>query len=899
MLIRLKQAKILKIAVYLFIATTAIFLSASFTLAAPDVGLDKVGDIGLSNAVDLRIIIARIIRIFIGLLGILAVGLIIYAGFLWMTSAGDEQKIEQAKNILKNAVIGLIIILSAFAIASFILNLLVGATSGGQNGPGDGPPSRYGLSALGNGIIQSHYPARDQKEVPRNTSIIITFREPMKADTLCLPLGATACNNSDINKNIIRIFKQDEEAVCVAGATPSSQCTSLTEAKVYSTDGKTFVFVPINYLGSPSEYINYTVYLGNGLLRQSGEKAFPGISGDYGWSFEISNKIDLDPPIVKNNGVFPLPDNVKDTTVPGVGNQAEGTITVNSPRVYRAAAASVSTANSAWSATVTVDESCSQSGTFTVNTDSNPSIVRLKDISNRLLGQGTINGKTVAFSLCNLKLTLDSGSFAINSLWTVTIAPMIAADTITVGNITYTASNVEDIPKFNFEAISADTRDIAESIRNVLRNNPEAVASRGATRSIVKITAKLAGAAGNSINLSSSNAARLPVVAMAGGLDKVDNVTVNSMKDQPMNTAIQINFNEAIMPLTVSGTTDEVKDFIKVVNANPAAKPTAAAPGDKSCAVDADCKSFVCDNGTCTGVNEYLKGKFAISNQYQTVEFLSDKECGFNTCGEKIYCLPANSHLKVELMAASLISCEKDRAADNGLCVDKSPFNTCDLTRKFCRDNVDANKYFPQADKTKATIVDGIVDAAFNSLDGNRNDSAYGPIPNVYYNENTKAATDSDNYKWSFFISNILDLTPPKIKTTTPIINGVNVPLVDKLTLNFDKVMLSSRLTTGSLMIQNGKQNIQHYLLNLRSLADQPVGYWVTNEGRLNNSGEIISTNAFINHSSFNPSATYKAQAGSGLKDIYQNCFLPCSSENLTGIPSCCDGVPQDKASCP
>ncbi|MBT4942044.1 MAG: hypothetical protein HON29_03300, partial [Candidatus Magasanikbacteria bacterium] len=74
-------------------------------------------------------IVARIINIFLGLLGVIAVGLMIYAGVVWMSSAGDETKIATAKKILVNATIGLAIIMSSWAIASFILNKL-GVASG-------------------------------------------------------------------------------------------------------------------------------------------------------------------------------------------------------------------------------------------------------------------------------------------------------------------------------------------------------------------------------------------------------------------------------------------------------------------------------------------------------------------------------------------------------------------------------------------------------------------------------------------------------------------------------------------------------------------------------------------------------------------------------------------------
>jgi len=127
------MTKIIKKILLIVCLLIAVFTVAHFALAL-DVGLDEVSsEIGLA-VVDPRIIVARVINIILGFLGIIAVGLIIYAGWLWMTAAGNEERIQQAKKILINAVIGLVIILSSFAIASFILSRLIAATSGGSGG---------------------------------------------------------------------------------------------------------------------------------------------------------------------------------------------------------------------------------------------------------------------------------------------------------------------------------------------------------------------------------------------------------------------------------------------------------------------------------------------------------------------------------------------------------------------------------------------------------------------------------------------------------------------------------------------------------------------------------------------------------------------------------------------
>lgn len=64
--------------------------------------------------------VGQMVGSIISFIGVILLLLVIYAGFLWMTSAGNEKKTEQAKNILTSAIIGLIIVLSAYAITAFI-----------------------------------------------------------------------------------------------------------------------------------------------------------------------------------------------------------------------------------------------------------------------------------------------------------------------------------------------------------------------------------------------------------------------------------------------------------------------------------------------------------------------------------------------------------------------------------------------------------------------------------------------------------------------------------------------------------------------------------------------------------------------------------------------------------
>jgi len=81
---------------------------------------------GYGPAQDPRVTTAVMIRTFLGVIGIIFVILTIYAGATWMLSAGNEEKITKAKNILKASVIGLIIVLSAYAITSLAIRLALG-----------------------------------------------------------------------------------------------------------------------------------------------------------------------------------------------------------------------------------------------------------------------------------------------------------------------------------------------------------------------------------------------------------------------------------------------------------------------------------------------------------------------------------------------------------------------------------------------------------------------------------------------------------------------------------------------------------------------------------------------------------------------------------------------------
>lgn len=68
--------------------------------------------------------LATIVRGALSLLGLIFISLIVYAGFLWMTAGGDDKRVGKAKDIIQQAIIGLAITLSAYAITNFVVTKL-------------------------------------------------------------------------------------------------------------------------------------------------------------------------------------------------------------------------------------------------------------------------------------------------------------------------------------------------------------------------------------------------------------------------------------------------------------------------------------------------------------------------------------------------------------------------------------------------------------------------------------------------------------------------------------------------------------------------------------------------------------------------------------------------------
>jgi hypothetical protein len=320
---------------------------------AADIGENAAAvnqEVGLTTT-DVRTYVSLIIRGFMGLLGLVAVLLFLYAGFLWMTAQGNEDKVKTAKKIMVDAVIGLVIILAAYSIAMFIVRLVLGdGGAGGAGGVGGGGgtstlfASTRGRSELGNGIIEYHYPEPGQMNVARNTKIAITFKRPLALSSVIKNYDDKGTYSLDddtvggvpvtpetaleLNTDNIRLIAQADLGAAVDGTSDeqfdgrypldksiADPAPSLrkTEVKLAydALDRQTITVKPVTYLGSASAAVNYRVALRGGdggvkvwdrperpedppRLRAAFPKTYP--DGAYYWNFTTGTVVDTTPP---------------------------------------------------------------------------------------------------------------------------------------------------------------------------------------------------------------------------------------------------------------------------------------------------------------------------------------------------------------------------------------------------------------------------------------------------------------------------------------------------------------------------------------------------------------------------------------------------------------------------
>lgn len=115
-----------------------VFLSPLVSSASTQTGLEQAAKEGFSGTpaiTDIPQAIGKIVGLALSFIGLAFFVLMIYGGFIWMFARGNDQDVQKAKDLIQAAIIGLIIVLAAYAITVFIGNALTGggtSSSGAQ-----------------------------------------------------------------------------------------------------------------------------------------------------------------------------------------------------------------------------------------------------------------------------------------------------------------------------------------------------------------------------------------------------------------------------------------------------------------------------------------------------------------------------------------------------------------------------------------------------------------------------------------------------------------------------------------------------------------------------------------------------------------------------------------------
>lgn len=108
--------------------TVAIFVFLPQILLAANPALDKLNSVATDNgpyqktsqAVSLSDLVGVVVQAALALIGSVFLILMVYAGYNWMTARGEEEKVARARDTITRAFIGLIIVVGAYAIWSFV-----------------------------------------------------------------------------------------------------------------------------------------------------------------------------------------------------------------------------------------------------------------------------------------------------------------------------------------------------------------------------------------------------------------------------------------------------------------------------------------------------------------------------------------------------------------------------------------------------------------------------------------------------------------------------------------------------------------------------------------------------------------------------------------------------------
>ncbi|OQB44510.1 MAG: hypothetical protein BWY03_00032 [Parcubacteria group bacterium ADurb.Bin159] len=296
--------KTLNIFLILIIIGTVLGITSPVFAAELTEGMEEVLTTSQLPTTPLVTVIGNIIKWVLGFLGLIATIIIIIGGFQWMSSGGNQEKIDKAKKLMINGLIGLIIVVLAYSISWFIIraiekDILTNEEIIGKECDISGTCS--GCLRCLNGIWQFDNSCLNCEDVPPPgpSPFYIKNIAPLKGVTVPKNSIVSAIFNKTVNTesvnntNFIISKVIDENETIVSGSleqlaegkkvkfTPEAFCPD--NATLHCFDGDS----------------SYKVVISSNVTSENGQNLNCN-NGNCSWTFKTNNMVDTQNPEIKS-----------------------------------------------------------------------------------------------------------------------------------------------------------------------------------------------------------------------------------------------------------------------------------------------------------------------------------------------------------------------------------------------------------------------------------------------------------------------------------------------------------------------------------------------------------------------------------------------------------------------
>ncbi|MFH1426846.1 MAG: Ig-like domain-containing protein [Candidatus Kerfeldbacteria bacterium] len=248
----------------------------------------------------------------LGILAIIAVIIVIWGGVTWMTSGGNEEKIDRAKKILINGSIGLVIILAAWGIVLYVLSVLSGATGAGLGGDGNGQAC-VGCTVPGGGsefYVLATNPEAGETDVTLCTDVTVLMNADVDQATVTNETLYVQVEGGGSDGSACTVNTNCASAICSNG---NCQGDSIPGVRGFAPGESTayFNFIPDNEFEANTVYQAVVMGGSGGVLSEdSNDDQIDdrlAMTSSYIWTFTTGNDTDTIPPTVQENSSSPFP----------------------------------------------------------------------------------------------------------------------------------------------------------------------------------------------------------------------------------------------------------------------------------------------------------------------------------------------------------------------------------------------------------------------------------------------------------------------------------------------------------------------------------------------------------------------------------------------------------------